>query len=84
MAAASHGAFKACYDRLPAFLVTGRVVFALDVRADGSVQQGRIRSSTVQSKQLRNCISRVARGLRFSRPKGGPTKIAMALRFDTR
>ena len=77
--------FQQCYDRFRRVRRTlaGRVVIEADVGADGRVDDpGRITTSTMQGSGINDCLGRAARRLQFAPPKGGPTKVRFALRFE--
>ena len=67
-----HVRVKACYQRAlqsdPA--LAGRVVVELTIGEDGRVRAVRIKSSALDNAEVKGCILRVLRALRFPQPAG--------------
>lgn len=62
-----------CYEkalaRTPA--LAGRVVVELEIGADGTVKEAKVKSSTLQAEEVDVCLVRVLSRLRFPRPADG-------------
>ncbi|HUU00998.1 MAG TPA: AgmX/PglI C-terminal domain-containing protein [Myxococcota bacterium] len=66
-------AVKYCYEKelIKNPSLSGKVVVNFIIAADGRVQQARIESSTIGSKQVEKCIIYAVRRFKFPKPKGG-------------
>lgn len=62
-------------------VVAGKVVIKLLVAPDGSVIDGRIHRSTLNSSMVGRCIQKGIRELKFPAPRGGAAEVTFAMRF---
>lgn len=69
----AYGQVRACYQsQLEANALQGKLIVELDVVADGSVADGRLKASELDNIDVERCVMGVVRGLRFPRPRGAP------------
>ncbi|MEL7371584.1 MAG: AgmX/PglI C-terminal domain-containing protein, partial [Myxococcota bacterium] len=82
--ARSQPAFKKCYDRFRRIRprLAGRAVLEVKVLASGRVEEGRTKESTMEGSGINECLERATRWMRFPSPRGGPTVVSFALRFE--
>jgi hypothetical protein len=69
----AYGQIRACYQKqLEANAIAGRLTVELDVVADGSVSDARVKFSELEALEVDQCVMAVVRGLRFPKLRGSP------------
>ena len=76
-------AIQACYERalMGNPTLSGRIVFDWTVTKRGTVKNVRVRSSTIGSSKVANCISGLIKRWRFPKPKGGDVVVTYPFLF---
>ncbi|MCP4606113.1 MAG: AgmX/PglI C-terminal domain-containing protein [Proteobacteria bacterium] len=76
-------AIQACYERalMNKSGLSGRIVFDWTVTEKGKVKGVRVRSSTLSSPNVANCISKRIKRWKFPRPEGGEVTITYPFLF---
>lgn len=76
-------AVQACYERalMQKPTLSGRIAFDWTVTKTGSVKGVRVRSSTLGSPKVANCIANLIKRWKFPRPKGGDAVITFPFLF---
>ncbi len=77
------GRFKYCYERElgPSPSLKGKVVVKFTISPSGTVSKASIASSSLGSKNVEGCVLKVAKKLRFPKPKGGSVVVSYPFMF---
>ena len=77
------GSFRFCYEKELQLQpdLAGKVTVRFTIGRDGTVPKAKIASSTIRQRKVEQCVLKVFRGMRFTKPEGGICVVNWPLTF---